>query len=312
MAKRDFYDVLGVGKSASPEELKSAYRKLAVKYHPDKNPNNKEAEEKFKVINEAYSVLSDKDKKQQYDKFGKQGLGGSGGPSMGNVNPHDIFNMFFSGGNSPFNMHSRGHPFMNSGGHPFMKTSRTTRVFNNRNGVSFQSFGQGGMNRMPRRSINRYGIISNGIRILVKGLVNASDYNNCMGIIRNFDLHKKKYIVKINEKEILLSSDNFIQLIDVTIHNLKSAESLNGIKTKIIDLINDRYVVDLKNKRYALNVSNLLVSKGMCVKITGLVSRKEINNKCGRIVDYDSVNERYLIQINKALVLKIKLENISF
>ena len=201
---------------------------------------------------------------------------------------------------------------MNNGGHPFMNTSRTTRVFNNGNGVSFQSFGPGGMNRMPRRSINRYGIISNGIRILVKGLVNASDYNNCMGVIRNYDLHKKKYIVKINGKDILLSSDNFIQLIDVTVHNLKSDESLNGIKTKIIDFINDRYVVDLNNKRYALNVTNLIVSKGMCVKITGLVSRKEINDKWGKIVDYDSENERYVIQINKALLLKIKLENISF
>ena len=300
----NYYEILGLDKNASDADIKKAYRKLAVKYHPDKNPNNKETEDKFKIINEAYSVLSDKEKKQQYDRFGKQGIGGSGGPSMGNVNPHDIFNMFFSGGNSPFNMHGGGHPFMN--------TTRTNRVFNNGNGVSFQSFGPGGMNRMPRRSINRYDIISNGIRILVKGLVNTSDYNNCMGVIRNYDLHKKKYIVKIDSKDILLSSDNFIQLIDVTIHNLKSDESLNGIKTKIIDYINDRYVVDLNNKRYALNVSNLIVSKGMCVKITGLVSRKEINDKWGRIVDYDSDNERYLIQINKALLLKIKLENISF
>ena len=309
----NYYEILGLDKNASDADIKKAYRKLAVKYHPDKNPNNKDAEDKFKIINEAYSVLSDKEKKQQYDRFGKQGIGGNGGPSMGNVNPHDIFNMFFSG-NDPFSMHSgMNNPFnMNTGGHPFMNNSRTTRIFSNGNGVSFQTFGSESMNREPRRSINRYGIIANGIRILVKGLVNANDYNNCMGIIRNFDLHKKKYIVKINDKDILLSSNNFIQLIDVTIHNLKSDESLNGKQTKIIDLINNRYVVDLNNKRYALNVSNLIVSKGMCVKITGLLSRKEINDKWGRIVDYDSENERYLIQINKALLLKIKLENISF
>ena len=64
MAKRDYYDVLGVGKNASPEELKSAYRKLAVKYHPDKNPNDKKAEEKFKEASEAYGILSDKSKKE--------------------------------------------------------------------------------------------------------------------------------------------------------------------------------------------------------------------------------------------------------
>ena len=69
MAKRDYYDVLGVSKSASFEELKSAYRKLAVKYHPDKNPGDKAAEDKFKEASEAYGVLSDKSKKENYDNF---------------------------------------------------------------------------------------------------------------------------------------------------------------------------------------------------------------------------------------------------
>ena len=83
MAKRDFYDVLGVGKSASPDELKSAYRKLAVKYHPDKNPGDKAAEDKFKEASEAYGILSDKEKKQNYDNFGhaafENGSGRQGG-----------------------------------------------------------------------------------------------------------------------------------------------------------------------------------------------------------------------------------------
>ena len=70
MAKRDFYDVLGVEKNASPDELKSAYRKLAVKHHPDKNPGDKVAEDKFKEASEAYGILSDKEKKQNYDNFG--------------------------------------------------------------------------------------------------------------------------------------------------------------------------------------------------------------------------------------------------
>ena len=89
-----YYEILGLDKNASDADIKKAYRKLAVRYHPDKNPNNKNAEEKFKVINEAYSILSDKEKKQQYDRFGKRGLNGNEGPQMNGVNPHDIFNMF--------------------------------------------------------------------------------------------------------------------------------------------------------------------------------------------------------------------------
>ena len=74
MATRDYYDSLGVNKNAGDEEMKRAYRKLAMKYHPDRNPNKKEAEERFKEINEAYAVLSDKEKRKQYDTFGKEGF----------------------------------------------------------------------------------------------------------------------------------------------------------------------------------------------------------------------------------------------
>jgi curved DNA-binding protein len=74
MATKDYYDILGVSKKASEEEIKRAYRKLAMKYHPDRNPNKKEAEERFKEINEAYAVLSDKEKRKQYETFGAKGF----------------------------------------------------------------------------------------------------------------------------------------------------------------------------------------------------------------------------------------------
>ena len=79
MAKRDYYEVLGVDKSANEDALKKAYRKLAIKYHPDKNPGDAEAEEKFKEIAEAYDVLSDPQKRQRYDQFGHAGVGGASG-----------------------------------------------------------------------------------------------------------------------------------------------------------------------------------------------------------------------------------------
>ena len=98
MAKRDYYEVLGVEKNATAEDIKKAYRKLAIKYHPDKNPGNKEAEEKFKEAAEAYSVLSDADKKARYDQFGHAGVEGAGPDFSGGFgNLNDILNDLFGG-----------------------------------------------------------------------------------------------------------------------------------------------------------------------------------------------------------------------
>ena len=99
---RDYYEILNVDKSSSKNEIKKAYRKIAMKYHPDKNPNNKEAEEKFKEAAEAYSVLSDDNKKSQYDQFGHAGLNQQGfGGGFSNMDTNDIFSAFsdiFGGG----------------------------------------------------------------------------------------------------------------------------------------------------------------------------------------------------------------------
>ena len=93
--KRDYYEVLGVGKNASEDEIKKAYRKIAIKYHPDRNPGDKEAEEKFKEAAEAYDVLHDPQKRQQYDQFGFDGpMGGFGGFGGASMNMDDIFSMF--------------------------------------------------------------------------------------------------------------------------------------------------------------------------------------------------------------------------
>lgn len=94
MSKRDYYEILGVSKNASDDEIKKAYRKLAIKYHPDKNPGDKEAEAKFKEISEAHEILSDKQKRARYDQFGHAGVGGNG--SAGG-NPFASGNYSFNG-----------------------------------------------------------------------------------------------------------------------------------------------------------------------------------------------------------------------
>lgn len=92
--KRDYYEILSVGKNASADEIKKAYRKVAMQYHPDRNPGDKNAEEKFKEAAEAYEILSDTDKKTQYDRYGHAGVSGNGRGFSGNMNMEDIFSQF--------------------------------------------------------------------------------------------------------------------------------------------------------------------------------------------------------------------------
>jgi molecular chaperone DnaJ len=116
--KRDFYEILGVTKSATPEEIKKAYRKVAIQFHPDKNPGNKEAEEKFKEAAEAYEILSDAEKRAHYDRFGHARQGSGGGYGGHTMNMEDIFSQFgdIFGGGSPFDSFFGGGSASRAGG----------------------------------------------------------------------------------------------------------------------------------------------------------------------------------------------------
>ena len=130
MAKRDYYEVLGVDKNVTPDELKKAYRKLALKYHPDRNPGDKDAEEKFKEAAEAYDVLSNPDKKSRYDQFGHAGLDGAGGFGGQGMSMDDIFSSFgsifgdfFGGGGGGFHFSGFNGGGSSRGGRPVSRGS---------------------------------------------------------------------------------------------------------------------------------------------------------------------------------------------
>ena len=141
MSKKDYYEILGVNKNAQEAEIKKAYRQLALKYHPDKNSGNKEAEEKFKEAAAAYEVLSDSDKRQRYDQFGHQGVNSGG---MGGMNMEDIFSHFGDvfGEGSPFESffggNSRGGRRVNRGSNLRIKVKLTLEEISK--GVEFKSF----------------------------------------------------------------------------------------------------------------------------------------------------------------------------
>ncbi|KAJ7346010.1 hypothetical protein JRQ81_001960 [Phrynocephalus forsythii] len=179
----DYYEALGVPRNASPDDIKKAYRKKALQWHPDKNPDNKEyAEQKFKEIAEAYEVLSDKSKREVYDRYGKEGLMGAGGPSESRAHPgpeftftfrsaHDVFREFF-GGRDPFadffddpfsDLHGPGlrHP----GGGPFFSPFQASTEF------FPPTLGPGISGGMGFRSVSTSTRFMNGKRITTKRII---------------------------------------------------------------------------------------------------------------------------------------------
>lgn len=155
MSKRDYYEVLDVDKNASAEEIKKAYRKKAIQYHPDKNPGNAEAEEKFKEAAEAYEVLRDDNKRSRYDQFGHQGVSGTGGFSAEGMTFDDIF-------------------------------SRFGDVFGDAFGGGFGSFFGGGGSGFQRQRVNKGTNIRVRVKLTLSEIVNGTvkkikvqKYNSC-------------------------------------------------------------------------------------------------------------------------------------
>lgn len=183
----EYYQALGIEKTDDASTIKKAYRKSAMKFHPDKNPGNKKAEERFKLINEAYSILSDPSKKQIYDRYGKAGLENSGSGNNQHVDPRDIFEQFFGGGF--WGSQNRGVRKC-SDIHIRINTSLKDHIFGARKNVKFSTkvdckpCGGSGGERFTCQNCNGLGKIN-----VQRGFMNiTTTCNHCNGsgsIIRN-------------------------------------------------------------------------------------------------------------------------------
>mmetsp|Transcript_12027 Transcript_12027/g.17410 ORF Transcript_12027/g.17410 Transcript_12027/m.17410 type:complete len:365 (+) Transcript_12027:86-1180(+) len=296
----DYYAILGCSKSASDSELKKAYRKLAVKWHPDKNPGNETATKNFQKISEAFSILSDKEKRKTYDMFGKAGAdradqmptGGAGfggfpqggHASMQHMNPEEaqaFFGQFFGGSVDPFADMGGGGGFPGSFSH-FSSSSNGSVPFN----TSRQTFG-GGMDGDP---------ISMMFQQQMGGIGGQGGMGS-MGGSQTFPAQPAKRFDSIPPGTI------------VSLKGLVNAPDRNGDRgiVKKYTPETSRYVIQIEDSNETMSVkpSNLL--QHVHVRIHDIGSQPELNGKTGTILAWNPTKERYNIYV-MALTRTVSLQ----
>jgi len=346
----DFYQVLGVDKGASDHDIGKAYKKMALKYHPDKNPDNKEeAEENFKRITEAYEVLHDPEKRKTYDQFGKQGLqgGGGGGGGVSFQQADEIFKAFF-GGSDPFSMFFGDDDRGGGGGAAFFggpggMPGGSRVIFRSGGGggmeggmpggFSFVS-GPGGMGGMmggkgmggggkgggSRRAAHPppAHAMSNGTLVVVRGLTKAAEHNGRCGRTNGWDQEKGRYEVELEGgTTVSLRPGNLTQKCSVEITGIESRPELNGQGGEILnyDEENSRYMVRLKVKmaggKDTLGLQPSNVILSSGTRVTiQRLSNEQFNGQLAQIVEIDRAALRYTVQTQEGKQIKIKLDNV--
>ena len=264
LGSNDYYEVLGVANTATEGELKKAYRKLAMKWHPDKNKDSAQAEENFKKISEAYDCLSDKEKRTSYDRFGKQGAahpgagggGGSGshGFSSSNIDPHDLFAQMFGGGGG-FNMGGGVFNMGGSGGHgghgghgrhsgqggdPF--ANLFSGMMGDMGGMGGGGFGNQFGNQKPTpkpKAQTPFNRLAPGTSVVLTGL-KTGKINSKHGVITGFDatVTPPRYIVQVaGAGSVRIKPGNVVQtLASVTLANITKSPGMNGQRGRIINV----------------------------------------------------------------------------
>lgn len=310
----DYYEVLGVSRSADARTIKKAYRKLAVLHHPDKNPDDREgAEERFKKVGEAYEVLSDEKKRQTYDNFGKQGLqGGMGGGHFHGSNAHDIFRMFFQGGNPFGDDDSFGFGGMPGGMGGFS--------FGGMPGGMRFNMGGPGMGRARRRRPSRPSVpspIQTGSTVYLHNISDNS-FNGQKGKIVSYD--GDRFVIDLSEsglpnKRILPTK--ICQHTTLITHSLQKAPQLNDQAVEAVGYTQnfERIMCKFPDGRpRALRPENVLINEGTVVHIEGLEHPRVkdiLNGKWATILTYHEDLGRYEIQmLNNDQTYKVKPANV--
>lgn len=326
----DYYKVLGVPRNADENALKRAYRKLAIKYHPDKNADDPSAEEKFKNIAEAYDVLSDKQKRAAYDRFGKDGAraaeqgadpsgfaGGGfpgGGQRMDHRRAQEVFQMFF-GGEDPFAAFGGGDgpvriQIMGGAGGGGLDDL-----------FSFGGGGGGGLGTMrrrrPREEPRQWDRLKPGSSVILKDLVAAADKNDELGVVTGYD--RDRYLVRLESgaQTLAVKPSNASQVLKgVRLVGIMTDPNLNGKSGTLIgerDAGGGRRLVVLLSatkQTVAVKPENLILPKDALVEITGVQSKPELNGRRGTVVDFDSTAARYTVQTSPSDQLRLKKENV--
>lgn len=347
----DYFRVLGLARSATAADVKKAYRKLAVKWHPDKNPGNAQAEENFKRVAEAYEVLSDTTKRSDYERFGKAGCDGSvpdgaGGGSPGGGFPAD-FGSGGGGGRGGWQQAGSRSPFgggmdhaedlfasffSDSGEDPFAALFGGSGSGGGGMNMGMNGMRMGmemGMNGMEtgmggRRSRKRPrtapppppGIPSVGARLVVEGLRSAPGMNGAEVTVAGYVAARGRVTVELEDGSVVgLKPANLRQLVGgARVEGLESRPELNGRKARLrpFDPAAGRYVAVVRGKSVALRPKNVVLPTGTCVEVTGLRSQPQLNGSRGTVDGRDDETGRYIVRIAGVVgAAALKLESVT-
>ena len=329
IASDDFYKILGVEKTATEKQIKKAYRKLAMKYHPDKN-KAADAADKFKKIASAYECLSDPQKRKQYDLCSSMPGGMSGG--MGGGMPQGMpFNMNMAGGMPGgvrfVNMSGDSAGMGGMGGMESMLAS----IFGGMSGMKRQQgrspfmggspFGDMGMGGSPfggtpfgaegaehwsspfgDSSPKRQGMeLQPGTAVIVGGLKSTYKYNGQQARVLRFLPEQERYTVQLQDGgNISVKRRNLQQVVEeVQINGLKSRRDLNGTRGRVVAFnhAEQRYVVQTNTEQAALKRENVILPPGTRVMVEGLQKAPRWNEKEGKLSHYEQESGRYVVDL---------------